>query len=182
MYGMIHKSIRDMVIADFGDAAWKKIREASVIDDTAFLSMQACDDSITFELVGAVSKAVGMDVNSCLMAFGKHWVANTAKKSYSNLLTAYGDQLWDFLENLDHMHDRIGTTFPGFSAPSFALEKLEGRGYELIYRSGRAGLESFVLGLIEGLSIEFSTPVEVSIVDNQVGDAGQMTRFSIIPA
>jgi hypothetical protein len=171
-----------MVISDFGDAAWKNIRESSAMDDTAFLSMQACDDSITFELVAAVSKALSMDVNSCLIAFGKHWVTNTAKKSYGNFLAAYGDQLWDFLENLDHMHDRIGTTFPGFSPPSFSLEKLEERGYELTYRSGRAGLESFVLGLMEGLSLEFSTPITVSIVENHVGDDGQMTKFLIIPA
>lgn len=182
MYGMIHKSIRDMVIDGFGDAAWQRVMEASKIDDSAFLSMQSYDDSVTYELVAAVSKSLGMDVNSCLMAFGRHWVTHTAKKSYGNIFAAYGDGLWTFLENLDYMHDRMATTFPGFSAPSFSLQKREDAGYELTYRSSRTGLESFVIGLIDGLSVEFATPVEISMMENVVGDVGQTTKFLILPA
>lgn len=173
-----------MVIAQHGEDTWQRVKTASGAKDEDFLTMQVYDDSVALALVKAVSEELQQEPAVCLEAFGQFWISDTAKKTYAMLLTSYGTRLWDLLENLDYMHDRISTSFPGFNAPSFELERVDDAHYLLHYTSSRSGLEAFVVGLIKGLAQEFNTPVTISISSNVVDATGQRTTFVLesIPA
>lgn len=179
MYGLIHRSIMDMVVTGHGEEAWRRVKSASGVGDEAFLTMHSYDDSVTFALVKAACDEVGIGIDTCLEAFGEHWVKETATKAYASLMASYGRTLWEFLENLDFMHDRISTSFPGFSAPSFELERTAEGSHLLHYSSSRTGLEGFVVGLVKGLASHFSMQVRISMTNNCIDAAGQHTTFLV---
>jgi len=179
MYGLIHQSIKDMVITARGHEAWERIKCEAHLTDEDFLTMTSYDDSTTMALVAAACSECGMATGECLDAFGQHWIAETASKTYGSLLDSYGTTLWGMLENLDYLHDRISTTFPGFNAPSFELHRDGDNSCRLVYTSSRQGLEQFVVGLIKGLAAKFGVAVDILMVDNVSDADGQCTTFRL---
>ena len=125
MYGLVHRAIRDMVLAHHGPQVWEQIQRESGVGDDAFLAMQSYDDSIVLQLVEAASEVLGISQAECLDAFGQFWVSDTAAKHYGELLDSFGNGIWEFLGNLNSLHDRISSTFQGYDAPSFRLETTE---------------------------------------------------------
>jgi len=179
MYGLVHTAIRDMVLTEHGPVVWEKIKNEAGVGDDAFLAMQSYDDSVVLGLVTAAAKVLDISSAECLDAFGQFWVLDTAAKNYGNMLDSFGSEIWGLLQNLDSMHDRMSSTFQGYDAPSFYLEK-NGDGTHLLhYRSSRQGLTPFVIGLLKGLAIHFNTKLSISVVAEELNAAGQHTTFSL---
>lgn len=179
MYGLIHRAVRDMVITNFGAERWNRILLDANANEEHFMSMQAYDDSIVLSLVGSACKELNMEPAVVLEAFGRHWIKDTAKKTYANLLKSYGDTLWEFVDNLNFMHDRISTTFPAFRAPMFELQPFSDTEARLIYTSTRQGLTPFVIGLLRGLAIEFGDELDIVVESETVSETGQRTTFML---
>lgn len=58
--------------------------------------------------------------------------------------------LFFFLQNLDALHDHLGTLYPGMKAPSFrCTERPEDGALVLHYYSDRPGLEHIVIGIVK---------------------------------
>lgn len=56
------------------------------------------------------------------------------------------------LQNLDALHDHLGTLYPGMRAPSFrCTERPEDGALILHYYSDRPGLEHIVIGIVKVL-------------------------------
>jgi len=54
------------------------------------------------------------------------------------------------LQNLDALHDHLGTLYPGMRAPSFrCTERPEDGALILHYYSDRPGLEHIVIGIVK---------------------------------
>lgn len=51
-------------------------------------------------------------------------------------------------QNLDALHDHLGTLYPGMRAPSFRCTESES-GLKLHYYSERPGLEHIVIGIVK---------------------------------
>jgi len=177
MYGLIHRSVRDMVIAGYGNERWNRILLDANASEEHFMSMQPYDDSVALALVGSACKELNQQPGALLEAFGRHWIEDTVKKSYANLLKSYGDNLWDFLKNLNFMHDRISTTFPAYRAPMFELEPLSDSVARLLYTSTRQGLAPFVVGLLRGLAVEFGDELDIAVETDTISGTGQQTTF-----
>lgn len=91
----------------------------------------------------------------CLRVFGRYWVRFAAKGSFKSIMDLTGDDIVQFVENLDRMHRAVVRTLPNAKMPSFKLiEENEGC-LRILYRSERAGLDTFVVGLFEGLLDHF---------------------------
>lgn len=161
MYGLVNRGVKDLVEAQFGEAAWRSICAEAGVDPEGFIAMQTYDDAITYRLVGAVCKHSGMEASAILEAFGAYWVTYTAKQGYGALMTAAGKTLPEFLGNLDALHSRVNATFPDLAPPSFQVETETPGRLRLHYWSHRAGLGPLVVGLLKGLGEHFSTPVAV---------------------
>ena len=67
-----------------------------------------------------------------------------------------GDDLVTFLRNLDDLHRGVMATMPEAVLPSFSVEHSDSSRIDLLYQSDRAGLASFVTGLLQGLMDKFS--------------------------
>ena len=161
MYGLVNRAIEGLVKEKFGHDAWRRTCARAEIDDTKFVAMEAYDDAITFNLVRAASAELGLDQKEILEAFGEYWTSYTIEEGYGDLLTMMGNSLYEFLDNLDSMHARIGGTMPKLLPPSFEREPLPDGSSILHYRSVREGLAPMIIGLLRGLSSRFGIKLEV---------------------
>lgn len=183
MYGLVHTAMRDMIIRDFGEDRWANILQKANVGEEAFTPMESYDDAITLQLVGAASEELSLPAADCLRAFGKFWVLDTAAKYYGGaMLSGYGDTVWDLLENLDHMHDRMASTFQGYNPPSFQLENTDDGSHLLHYRSSRQGLAPLVEGLIDGLAERFNADISYEIASSELVDGGDHIVFNMTEA
>jgi hypothetical protein len=58
MYGLVNKTLEDMVRSRYGDASWDAINRKAGVDVDASISMDAYPDDVTYKLVGAPSEVL----------------------------------------------------------------------------------------------------------------------------
>lgn len=173
MYGLINNSLKNMIIEKFGDKQWQEILSSSDVPEDSFLTMRSYDDAITYRLVDASSKVLGAPPETCLEMFGEYWVLEVASKSYGMLLDAAGNDMAQFLRNMNALHDRITSTFLDYVPPEFQVEDVDD-GYKVHYLSKRQGFTPFVVGILKGLAIRFDQ--QVTILDQTEVDVGAGTH------
>ena len=162
MYGLVNKALEEMVASAHGPETWERIKAEAGVDVEMFLAHEAYPDDVTYSLAGAASKVLGAPVPELLEAFGVHWVTKTAPAGYGQLMDSGGRSLAEFLKNLPAFHTRVGLIFPHLQPPVFACSDAGPRSLRLHYRSHRAGLAPFVVGLLKGLGERFRTPLIVT--------------------
>lgn len=150
-------------MANFGEATWKRVEARSETDASHYVSTTPYPDELTMGIVTAACEELNVAAADLLHTFGKHWVLNTAKTEYEDLMALCGDDLKTFLINLDRMHEQVAFTFQNLQQPSFELETVDGDTL-LHYRSARNGLSEFVVGLLMGLSEYFDEPITIDQV------------------
>jgi len=164
MYGIVNKGIRDMVIRNHGESVWEKIVVEAGCQEDFFMSMEVYDDSITYDLVGAASKILRTPVHDILVAFGEFWMIFTATEGYGNALQIAGNTFPQFLDQLDDLHRRLGTTYRDLIPPSFVCEEIDDQTLKLQYHSHRKGLTSLAIGIVKGLGQKFGMEIELKIL------------------
>lgn len=167
MYGLVNKAIEDMVCNHFGEETWQAIKQQAAIDVDTFISMEGYPDDITHRLVKAASQILGLSPAEIMQAFGEYWVQYTAQEGYGEMMEMSGDNLPEFLQNLDNLHARVGVSFPQLKPPSFECADVEEDTLNLHYRSTREGLAPMVIGLVKGLGTRFDTEVEITQTESR---------------
>ena len=167
MYGLVNKAIEQMVRAEHGAPTWAAIKQRAELDIAAFVSMNQYPDDVTYRLVGAASDVLGVPPATILQAFGRYWMLYTSKEGYDQLLQMTGNTLFEFLQNLDNMHARIGLIYPHVQPPSFRCTDIGERSLHVHYYSDRPGLTPMVTGLLEGLAIMFETPIDITLISSR---------------
>ena len=178
MYGMVNKALEDMITIRFGEDVWEEVKQAAGVDIDMFLSNESYPDNVTYQLVGAASAALGKPAPELLEAFGVHWVLNTAREGYGDLMDAGGKTLDEFLINLPNFHTRVTLIFPYLQPPRFTCTDITKDQLRLHYYSSRAGLAPFVVGLLKGLGEMFATPVQIRHVAAK-GDGADHDEFLV---
>lgn len=175
MYGMIHRSARDMVVAEFGPDAWTWVLEKSGFGEAQFIGSERYPDQTTFALIGAVCDVVGLAPDQVLRAFGRHWIKAADEGPYSGVMRILGPSLLESLRNLDAMHASIQIALPDADLPQFSVMKADEAEILVSYVSSRQGLDAFVQGLFEGLLRRFQTEGAVTAE----GPSGEGRVFKI---
>jgi hypothetical protein len=163
MYGMVNEAVRGLVIENFGEDTWTQIHSKAGTPKL-FVPMESYDDAITYNLVGAATEVLGLEAEVILKTFGVYWVESVATKHYADMMNQTGVSFYEFLNNLDSMHQRMKSTFPDYQPPSFRVLKKGPQLLQVDYYSKREGLLPFVEGLISGLSKHFDQPIEIKHV------------------
>ena len=179
MYGLINKAVRGLVIEQFGEEAWTRIRVRAGLEEDDFVSMDNYDDSVTYDLVGAASQELGLAAEAILEGFGSYWVRYTGVEGYGHLLDSAGSSLPEFLTNLDQMHARVKLAFPDLKPPRFRVTDADEDGLILHYYSHRPGLAPLVVGLVQGLAERFGDVVEVDSFRDEVGEDSEHDAFRV---
>ena len=114
-------------------------------------------------MAGAASEVLDTPAPAILEAFGEYWTVYSAESTFGHLLDFAGNNLVDFLSNLDHMHARVALSFPALDPPSFKVTDVTDDSLRLHYYSRRDGLAPLAAGMVKGLAKRFSTPVEITL-------------------
>ncbi|UBF26399.1 heme NO-binding domain-containing protein [Kovacikia minuta CCNUW1] len=178
MYGLVNKAIEDMVCRQFGEGTWKEIKQKADLEMDSFISMEGYPDDVTHKLVKAASEVLGLSAAEIMQAFGEFWVKYTAQEGYGEMMEMSGDNLPEFLENLDNLHSRVGVIFPQLRPPSFDCTDQTEASLNLQYHSSREGLAPMVVGLVKGLGTRFDTEVEVTQTASRE-EGAEYDEFSI---
>ncbi|NHN37217.1 guanylyl cyclase [Pseudomaricurvus alcaniphilus] len=172
MYGLINKSLKSMVIDHHGQELWQQILSTSGVDLDSFVSMQRYDDQVTYALVGATSEVLKTPAEDCLEAFGVYWSTVVAPNAYGVLLDSTGTNLLEFLQHTNDLHDRITSTFIGYTPPHFEVSHEDNR-VALHYESKRQGLTPFVIGVVKGLAQRFGSTIDIEPVQKVAVPEGE---------
>jgi Haem-NO-binding len=167
MFGLVNKGLEDMVCSQYGEETWEEIKSKAEIEIEAFISMDAYPDDITYRLVDAASVVMKIPATDILEAFGRYWILFTATEGYGSLMEMAGDNLPEFLQNLDNLHARVGLSFPNLQPPSFLCSNLEAESLKLHYYSERPGLTPMVVGMLKGLGEKFDTDVDIQLTNSK---------------
>ena len=178
MYGLVNKAIEGLVRQEAGDAAWEEIKRKAGVNVDYFVSMNPYPDEISYNLVGAASEVLQMPAEEVLRLFGEYWILYTAREGYGHLLAMSGNNLKEFLMNLDNLHTQVGLNFPQLLPPSFRCTEVAENTLILDYFSERAGLAPMVIGLLQGLGKMMKTSVEIQHTQHRT-ENGRPDQFVI---
>lgn len=162
MYGIIHKAVRSYVLKTAGPKVWDQIVDRCDLGDEHTLSSVYFDDSVTVEMVVASASILGVSVDKAFELVGEYWTEFAIETGYKSLFDMAGDSLPEFLSNLDRMHSSLKISLTQAVMPSFNLTHADDDGFEVIYRSQREGLETFVVGLLRGVAAYYGETLDIS--------------------
>ena len=167
MYGLVNKTIEDLITTNFGEAKWLAVKSKAGVDVDVFISNEGYPDAVTYDLVGAAVEVLGIPADDILIAFGEHWVLQTAAKSYGPMMKSTGATLGEFLVNLPNFHTRVAMIYPKLDPPRFKCTNISATGLHMHYFSHRPGLTSFVIGLLQGLGKLYATPCTATVLERK---------------
>ncbi len=169
MYGIVNKSIEELVVANYGTEKWEEIKAKSNINIEYFISSENYDDDVTFSLAQTIAEELNTSVDEVLKSFGEWWILHTGKNHYGYLLESGGDNFRSFLLNLPSFHNRVMMMYPKLTPPEFKISDLNENTLHLHYYSKRKGLTAFVYGLMHGLGTFFGTTVSTEHLESVPG-------------
>lgn len=162
MYGMIHQAARAYAIERLGEPFWDAFTQQHALTDAAFVLGRSYSDEVTFGMIGGLAAAMETPPAELLRQFGRYWIEFAGKGAYSHLMSMGGETLPAFIANLNRMHAGLAAAMPGSKMPKFYVVEDTPQSLRLRYVSQRAGLEPFVVGLLEGLCEMFALAADVS--------------------
>ncbi|XP_055923667.1 guanylate cyclase soluble subunit beta-1 [Eupeodes corollae] len=165
MYGFVNYALELLVLKHFGESIWEQIKKKAMVSmEGQFLVRQIYDDEITYNLIGAAVEILNIPADDILELFGKTFFEFCQDSGYDKILQVLGATPRDFLQNLDALHDHLGTLYPGMRAPSFRCTEKDGT-LRLHYYSERPGLEHIVIGIVKAVASKLhGVEVEIEIV------------------
>lgn len=161
MYGLVNKAVEGLVISNYGEETWERIKQKAGVDVEIFISNDPYPDNITYDLLTAATEVLDARAEDILRLLGHYWISDVAVQHYGALMNANGNTLLEFMKNLPNFHRRVKMIFPQLEPPVFHLQKEGESSMELIYESKRNGLDMFVVGLLEGLGKRFNVDVNI---------------------
>lgn len=173
MYGLVNKAVKGLIIQEYGQALWDKIRLEIGFNEDEFLSFESYPDKLTYDIVGQASRETGVSGADLLRAFGEYWVLYTADEGYGQLMSFSGKSFSDFLKNLNLLHERVADLMPSLQPPSFRTAEETENSIVLHYSSKRKGFEPMVEGLIVGLAKRFQIEVNVKVLPIETEEGAQ---------
>jgi hypothetical protein len=179
MYGLINRSIKELVLRHHGEGMWKRIAMRAGCSDVEFLGMESYPDELTYTIVGAAAAELNVEASTLLEAFGRHWVLHSSTESYGDLMSLTGSTLEEFLGNLDMLHDRVANILPALRPPEFRSAVQPDGSILLTYITHRPGLAPIVVGMVNGLGERFGRSVGIEHLERRE-DTGTHDLFRIV--
>lgn len=80
MYGIVNKAIEDLVVEQFGEYAWERVKQCSGVEVAYFISNNPYNDENTYRLGQAIAAEMDMLLADVLIALGEYWILKTGKE------------------------------------------------------------------------------------------------------
>jgi predicted hydrocarbon binding protein len=172
-------SLRRHVVDSHGEQTWLDLLDDAGMSGRLFTSLGEYPDSEVMALVGAASRALGVDAGDVLRGFGRS-LARDLIVTYRSLVGA-GWTAFDLLEHTEKtIHTVVRMRQPGAQPPVLSVTR---RGPELVsvrYASARR-LCALAQGIVLGVGDQFGTPLQVHETSCMLKGAGHC-QIEVLPA
>ena len=173
MYGIVHNSLLDFANDKYNSHDWDAVM--SKLPDypaEGFLLFESYDDSTLLSMIGAVIEATKSQPTDLLIEFGQYWVLVAAPTHFGAFLTLTGNDIHQFMSNINTVHDRASALFPNYQPPSFRISgNLDNGDLQIFYSSKREGFDDFVVGILMGVCKRFD--IDANVVASGVSESGE---------
>jgi len=140
------------VLTKFGSELWAEILVELKLDgDDDLLHMeQYYEDEATLALVGAAAKVLGVGFDEVLMVYGEYFVDVLHMGGHLRMMRTMGENIQDFLGNVNHLHYGLERRFKEADFPRFSVSTNEDPDtFSISYLSSRgAALAALVEGVL----------------------------------
>ncbi len=163
MYGMVNQAILEYFHEEYGAEILDAVRTRAGFEGTEFARMTQYPDEVSVQLIVAAAETLEQPAEALLEQVGAYWVEFALRSDYGELLRLAGSTLPEIVQNLNHLHTRVGQAFADLKPPSFWSDEVTERSLVLHYASDREGLEPMVAGIVRGLGrmLDVETKVEL---------------------
>lgn len=161
MDGLVTKALADVIRARADPATYAAIVRDAGLEGSVFGAGEPYPDDVTFALVDAAARGLGLSAEAVLEMLGEHWVQFAIGEGYGGFLTTAGRTFREVLMNLDRMHEKISLGSPHLRQPTFWCTNVSGDTLVLHYASTRSGLAPLVVGIVRGLARMHHTSVAI---------------------
>ncbi|KAK7865585.1 hypothetical protein R5R35_010116 [Gryllus longicercus] len=155
MYGMLLESVQHFIQLEYGEDAWRRVREAAGCPWPVFSTHQVYPDPLIPALAAACAQELGSSEEFFMRFFGRCFVRYFSNFGYDLLIRASGRYFCDFLQSVDDLHQQMRFTFPRMKSPSMYLAAVDAGGAELVYRSARQGFTQYFMGQLLQIAEDF---------------------------
>jgi nitrite reductase (NADH) large subunit len=159
MHGILFVQLKKFIDRDLGGASWSALLDQTGLKGNFYLPLQDYPDDELFSLIRASSDMFGLDIQTFLMLFGQTMVPD--------LLSLYHRQIrpeWSLIELLKHVettiHSVVRLRNPRATPPQLRIKSDHENKVAIHYSSPRK-LCSLAIGLIQGLAVEYNTPLYI---------------------
>mmetsp|Transcript_18686 Transcript_18686/g.32780 ORF Transcript_18686/g.32780 Transcript_18686/m.32780 type:complete len:634 (+) Transcript_18686:73-1974(+) len=190
MYGHIHIILKDLILREAGEDAWRRILEAAGFtksDEAGLLDTVMQSDESSISLVTATCKILGMDAATALHVFGRHFVRFALRSGHELLLKSQGPTLQAFLSHVNSLHTILERDHPNARFPFFEVIYDEmNDSLDLTYLSSRANLKTLVVGVVEevglrlyGLDVVLEEKASLPLELQREGSEGRAAAWKV---
>ena len=147
----------------------KAKRKAGFKEDLIITPMTTIEDHKTKDLMKYIAQDVGKKPGEIWHEMGMKNI-----ETFSRWFPSYFSNrtLKNFLMLMDTVHLQLTEILPGANPPRLQAEELNDHKIEMTYKSKR-GMYDYFLGLLEGSSSFFKTPIEVEEIDRGTLEDGR---------
>uniref|UniRef100_UPI00358EB1DB guanylate cyclase soluble subunit beta-2-like n=1 Tax=Myxine glutinosa TaxID=7769 RepID=UPI00358EB1DB len=180
-YGFINSCLKSLVIENFGEDTWEKLRQAAGVDES-FLNYKVYDDSVTISLVERACEMLNIQQDWLLYLFGEHFFQFCCHSGHALMLRTLAADLPSFLDSLDSLHSFLTLSYKelDMNAPSFRVERTPVGHTLLHYYSDRKGLSNIVPGIVNAVAKDFyGSEVTLTVVQNEEDSARTAKRHHV---
>jgi hypothetical protein len=160
MHGIIHLELRNFVVQNHGEAAWRTLTEQAGLSGEIYTPLSSYPDEQLVALVGAAVRLTGADPRALLEAFGQ-FLAPRYIALYGKLLKPEWRTL-EVLENAENtIHRVVRLREPGALPPRLQAARLSPTEIRMTYDSPRR-LCAVARGIARGIAAHFEEHLAVS--------------------
>lgn len=160
MHGIIHLELRNFVVQNHGEAAWRALTEQAGLSGEIYTPLRSYPDEQLVALVGAAVRLTGADPTALLEAFGQ-FLAPRYVALYGKLLKPEWRTL-EVLENAENtIHRVVRLREPGALPPRLQAVRPSPTEVRMTYDSPRR-LCAVARGIARGIAAHFEEQLAVS--------------------
>lgn len=159
MHGIIHLELRNFVVQQHGEDAWRALTERAGLSGEIYTPLRSYPDEQIMALVGAAVALTGAEPQGLLEAFGQ-FLAPRYIALYGKLLKPE----WRTLDVLEHaentIHRVVRLREPGALPPRLQAQRVSPTQISMTYDSPRR-LCAVARGIARGIAAHFHEPLSV---------------------
>lgn len=159
MHGLINRAIQCFIRDSYGRDRWIEVTHLADLGFVDFESMLHYDDALTWAVLDAAARSLGVPRETVLEDIGTYLVSHPNVEALRRLLRFGGVSFVEFLHSLDELPDRARLAVDDLDLPPMELREFGANAFSLVCRSGQEGFGHVMMGILRTLADDYGALV-----------------------